>query len=152
MSSKHLDAREAFSAPQLPTPTPSPPMMYAHPKNPLHSSCSSQIKRAVSVKTTSGEGCFSPVLTLAEILSNTHTHTHTHTHTLLSFLPNTPAWCATVPGYPEEKSRPRWHARIVGYCCDRPDHIVWGRMWKEGLWNLGLEKPLSVESPVSCSV
>lgn len=35
----------------------------------------------------------------------------------------------------------------MGHCCDRPDH-VWG-MIVEGLWNFGLEKPLSAQSLLS---
>lgn len=42
-------------------------------------------------------------------------------------------------------------ARIVGYCCDRPGHIIFGRI-VEGLWNSGQEDPSSVQSLVSCSV
>ena len=33
--------------------------------------------------------------------------------------------------------------RTAWHCCDRPDHVL-GRV-VEGLWNLGLEKPVSVE-------
>lgn len=40
--------------------------------------------------------------------------------------------------------------RIVRRCSDRPDHAL-GRI-VEGLWNLGLEKPVSVECSVGCSV
>jgi hypothetical protein len=39
----------------------------------------------------------------------------------------------------------------MGYCCYRHDHVAFGRI-VDGLWNLGLEKPLSVESLVDCSI
>lgn len=41
--------------------------------------------------------------------------------------------------------------RIVGYCCDGPDYAVLGRI-VEGILELGLEKPLSVQNLVCCSV
>lgn len=41
--------------------------------------------------------------------------------------------------------------RIVGYYHDRCDHIVLGRI-VERHWDTGQEKPLNVQSLVSCSV
>lgn len=37
----------------------------------------------------------------------------------------------------------------MGFCCDRPNHVL-KRM--KGLWNWGLEKPMSVQSVMSCTV
>lgn len=38
----------------------------------------------------------------------------------------------------------------VGHCCNKPDRVFGSTV--EGLWNLGLEKSLAVESSMSCSV
>ena len=40
--------------------------------------------------------------------------------------------------------------RRVRCCCDRPDRAL--ERIVEGLWNLGLEKPVGVESLVGCTV
>jgi hypothetical protein len=40
---------------------------------------------------------------------------------------------------------------MVGYSCDRPDHVVFGRIVEE-LWKFELEKPLNVQCLLSCSV
>ena len=37
----------------------------------------------------------------------------------------------------------------MGYCCDKPDYVILGKT-VERLWNVGLEKPLSVESEPFC--
>lgn len=38
--------------------------------------------------------------------------------------------------------------RFMGFCCDRPDHVLLRII--EQLWNLGLEKLLSVQKLISC--
>lgn len=88
---------EAFPVPRC------QPIMYAHPKNSYH-----LLNIYTSLVTPNKESCFiekhlqrrllSPTLMPTEILSNPPAHP--------SFIPSGPAWCATVPGYPEGKSRP----------------------------------------------
>ena len=43
-------------------------------------------------------------------------------------------------------------SRIVRYCCERPNQPWVFVKIVEGLSNFGLEKPLSVQSPMSASV
>jgi hypothetical protein len=33
-------------------------------------------------------------------------------------------------------------ASIMEYYHDKPDCSVWERVWMDGVWNIGLEKPL----------
>lgn len=47
-------------------------------------------------------------------------------------------------------SKSKIGTRLVGYCFDRLDHVLWRIV--EGLCNGGVEKTLGVERLVGCSV